>query len=157
MKKYLASIAVIIFAVSFFAYQQTAESRKLDSAKTFSEIKPQVMPAVAFGVSEKVSSFALASPEIGITNKQSAEEKARAVPNREPFRKQVADASHDTDAAIANFSAVPMPAPALSFDGLSSNDTTAAFGFRVVPPDPNGDVGPNHYVQSVKRPRLLEC
>ena len=42
-----------------------------------------------------------------------------------------------------------MPTPILSFDGVSSTDNANAFGFRVIPPDPNGDVGPNHYVQSV--------
>lgn len=41
------------------------------------------------------------------------------------------------------------PAPSLSFDGISNADNQAAVGFRVWPPDPNGDVGPNHYVQWV--------
>lgn len=36
----------------------------------------------------------------------------------------------------------PMPAPFRNFDGL---DHTVASGF---PPDPNGDVGPNHYIQT---------
>jgi hypothetical protein len=41
------------------------------------------------------------------------------------------------------------PAPTLSFDGLSNADNAAAVGFQVWPPDVNGDVGPNHYVQWV--------
>lgn len=41
----------------------------------------------------------------------------------------------------------PTPAPALSFDGTSDDDNAAVAGGRVVPPDTNGDVGPNHYVQ----------
>src|SRR5260221_104861 len=41
----------------------------------------------------------------------------------------------------------PMPAPLLTFAGTSDNDNQALVGFRVVPPDTNGDVGPNHYVQ----------
>ena len=39
--------------------------------------------------------------------------------------------------------------PSLVFDGLTSDDNNAAFGFRVAPPDTSGDVGPNHYVQAV--------
>jgi subtilisin-like proprotein convertase family protein len=39
--------------------------------------------------------------------------------------------------------------PALSFAGLSNQDNSTAFGFRVSPPDTVGDVGPNHYVQMV--------
>ena len=42
-----------------------------------------------------------------------------------------------------------MPAPLLSFDGVSNQDNFNAFGFRVSPPDTDGDVGPNHYVQIV--------
>ena len=43
--------------------------------------------------------------------------------------------------------AIPSPAPGLTFDGNSSADNTAVFGSTVAPPDTNGAVGPNHYVQ----------
>ncbi len=39
------------------------------------------------------------------------------------------------------------PAPTLSFDGTNDDDNAVVVGGRVVPPDTNGDVGPNHYVQ----------
>lgn len=42
-----------------------------------------------------------------------------------------------------------MPTPSLTFDGATSADNRAALGFNVLPPDVNGDVGPNHYVSSV--------
>lgn len=34
-----------------------------------------------------------------------------------------------------------------NFEGSNDDDNAAAFGFRIVPPDTEGDVGPNHYVQ----------
>ncbi len=41
-----------------------------------------------------------------------------------------------------------MPAPSLTFEGLSSIDNVnASGGSTVMPPDTVGDVGPNHYVQ----------
>src|SRR5438067_5095881 len=44
----------------------------------------------------------------------------------------------------------PMPSPAQSFAGLNHNDSCVGgqcgSGW---PPDPNGDVGPNHYIQAV--------
>lgn len=46
-------------------------------------------------------------------------------------------------------SALSVPSPSLTFDGISSADNGAAFGVMFAPPDTNGDVGPNHYVQSV--------
>ncbi len=37
--------------------------------------------------------------------------------------------------------------PLVNFEGLSNTDNFNLFGFRVNPPDPIGDVGPNHYVE----------
>src|SRR6478752_5836291 len=38
-----------------------------------------------------------------------------------------------------------MPAPSLTFDGMNSTQS----GCGCLPPDSNGDVGPNHYVNAV--------
>jgi hypothetical protein len=40
-------------------------------------------------------------------------------------------------------------APSLIFDGQSDDENAAVLGFRVVPPDTNGDVGKNDYVQFI--------
>jgi hypothetical protein len=42
-----------------------------------------------------------------------------------------------------------IPAPLLTFEGLSNQDNFNVFGFRVNPPDPNGEVGPNNYVEII--------
>jgi hypothetical protein len=42
-----------------------------------------------------------------------------------------------------------MPGPSLTFEGISSDDNAAAFGFRIEPPDTNADVGPDHIVETV--------
>src|SRR6266480_749581 len=42
-----------------------------------------------------------------------------------------------------------IPAPLLTFEGLSNQDNFNVFGFRVNPPDPNGEVGPNNYVEMI--------
>ena len=39
--------------------------------------------------------------------------------------------------------------PTQNFEGLSNQDNFNIFGFRVNPPDPVGDVGPNHYVEMI--------
>ena len=119
-----------------------------EQTRDLAEIKAQNFKAVAFGISPRVSDFAPASPAVGQTSKKNAEE-TRAVPNNQTFRKELAGAVHDTDNSLVNFSDAPMPPASLSFDGVSSSDNADAYGFRVVPPDPNGDVGPNHYVQTV--------
>ena len=42
-----------------------------------------------------------------------------------------------------------IPAPLLTFEGLSNVDNFNIFGFRVNPPDPNGEVGPNNFVEMI--------
>ena len=42
-----------------------------------------------------------------------------------------------------------IPAPEFSFEGLNNDDNFNTLGVRVTPPDTNGDIGPNHYVQTV--------
>jgi subtilisin-like proprotein convertase family protein len=55
-------------------------------------------------------------------------------------------ASVQSEAPLVN-----IPTPANTFEGLSNQDNFnhPAIGFRVLPPDTVGDVGPNHYVQAV--------
>lgn len=40
-------------------------------------------------------------------------------------------------------------APSVNFPGLSDDDNAVYAGTRIVPPDTNGDVGPNHYFQYI--------
>lgn len=42
-----------------------------------------------------------------------------------------------------------MPQPLATFAGLNNLDNVAVIGYPVAPPDTNGDIGPNHYVQWV--------
>jgi len=42
-----------------------------------------------------------------------------------------------------------MPSPIQGFEGVNNNDNQILTGSAVLPPDTNGDVGPNHYVQWV--------
>jgi hypothetical protein len=50
-------------------------------------------------------------------------------------------ATKHSDVEVAQSTLGPMPDPIASFDGVSD--------IRFLPPDPNGDVGPDHYVQMV--------
>jgi S-layer homology domain len=53
---------------------------------------------------------------------------------------------HITDSVVQNFfGPLAMPTPILTFEGISS----VTSGCGCLPPDTNGDVGPNNYVQTV--------
>ena len=75
--------------------------------------------------------------------------------NREVIRPVDANAPRTPDAALSSKTQgkngvapkVPNP-PTVSFEGTSIADTIA-IGQGFLPPDTNGDVGPNHYVQTV--------
>ena len=59
-------------------------------------------------------------------------------------------AGHSADGVLQLFNPTPtIPAPLLTFEGMSNQDNFNIFGFRVNPPDPNGDVGPNNYVEMI--------
>ena len=54
------------------------------------------------------------------------------------------------DSVAQTSQAASVVGPALAnFEGLSNQDNFTIFGGRVNPPDPVGDVGPNHYVEMV--------
>jgi hypothetical protein len=53
------------------------------------------------------------------------------------------------EASVESAPPVSIAAPIRNFEGLSNQDNFNVHGFRVNPPDPVGDVGPNHYVEMV--------
>jgi hypothetical protein len=109
---------------------------------------PKFSTAVAFDVSP-------AARDLPPAKKGFASSIVREVrPERGPVAK---DKGFSGDAAVqgysqtagAQVSAVTIPSPLQNFEGLSNQDNFNTFGFRVNPPDPNGDVGPNHYVEMI--------
>src|SRR5438876_3255851 len=57
--------------------------------------------------------------------------------------------SGDTAVQLSQPTASAIPTTLANFEGLSNQDNFNIFGFRVNPPDPNGAVGPNHYVEMI--------
>jgi hypothetical protein len=51
--------------------------------------------------------------------------------------------------AAATAASATIPSPSLTFEGMSNDDNIPVLGFQISPPDPVGDVGPNHYVEMV--------
>ncbi|REJ76381.1 MAG: hypothetical protein DWQ47_12300 [Acidobacteria bacterium] len=154
MRRGYAVIAVL-FSVTAVLFTIGTEMTRKGSAqqigsRVFRELRPVFVPAAASGESVRVSDLA---PAVPVSNGKSgkmgrAEQQARTVDNKIPFRKQVEGVAPDAENPVSSFSDFSVPAPLTSFDGLSSNDNFAAYGFRIFPPDTIGDVGPDHYVQA---------
>ncbi|MFN2529825.1 MAG: proprotein convertase P-domain-containing protein [Pyrinomonadaceae bacterium] len=77
--------------------------------------------------------------------------------NAEIIRTIDNNAKGTPDAAIARVSGVnskeiapkAMPTPTINFETISLTDTTALPGQGFLPPDINGEIGPNHFVETV--------
>ncbi|MDH3815301.1 MAG: carboxypeptidase regulatory-like domain-containing protein, partial [Acidobacteriota bacterium] len=70
------------------------------------------------------------------------------VPIRVPESlRRIPNVNRGPDALSQMVPGLSEPTSILSFEGYSSDDNQALFGFRMMPPDTDGDVGPNHYVQ----------
>ncbi len=140
-------VPVVTLALSFAFLPETARkavSASADGREFFASLKPQSSEAVKFAVSPPLSSLVGRSPEQKFDPKQVREEQDKQIPSRE-----IPGAAHDTDGPLARFLTDPMPPPLLSFDGMNNIDNGINHGILVLPPDTNGDVGPNHYVQSM--------
>jgi len=110
--------------------------------------QPKFSNQVAFDVSPALRDMAAARK----TASHPAKDEIR--PERGPV---APDRGFSGDGAIqaasaqlqAGASAASIPAPLVNFEGMSNQDNFNIFGFRVNPPDPVGDVGPNNYVEMI--------
>ena len=151
-RKVLSITATLIMIVSLLAVFPAAAAPQ-DTTPAMPSFKPPTpkfsMPA-AFDVSPALRDMASArrvSPSTPAADKE-------VRPDRGPF---ATDQGFSGDGAAqvtspqlkSQSSAATVSAPIANFEGLSNLDNFNVFGFRVNPPDPVGDVGPNHYVEMI--------
>jgi hypothetical protein len=105
-----------------------------------------VRPASGFGVSPPVRELVLRQPAVVRPPRPVEWEKENKVRAKSQRRR---GPSRDEALQVFEPAVTAIPAPALTFEGLSSANNLAEFGSRPIPPDPVGDVGPGHYVQMV--------
>src|SRR5438552_4374931 len=131
----LAAAALVFLAVSpHVAAQPTARPQPLI---------PKFSTAVAFDVSPALRSLPLAKKFVADPSKL-----LEIRPERGPRAHSRGYKSGDA-ALQALTAAVAIPSPLANFEGLSNQDNLNIFGFRVNPPDPNGEIGPNNYVEMI--------
>jgi hypothetical protein len=81
-----------------------------------------------------------------IKRPESAEKEKEVRPDRGP---EIASEGYSPDSALQAEESFAGLSTIQNFEGLSNADNFSVFGFRVNPPDPVGDVGPNHYVEMI--------
>ena len=80
----------------------------------------------------------------------------REIPNEATPRKGGAGYSKTvSDPVVQRQFGLSQPEPSVQFEGASDDDNAAVVGFRIVPPDTEGDVGPGHYVQYINNVAVI--
>jgi hypothetical protein len=152
-KKVFSISATLILIVTLLGVFPAAAAHQQSTAArpSFKPPTPKFTAPVAFDVSPTLSSLVAANPP----NPGPGSDKIVEIrPDRGP---DVIDngfsgngaASAAVSPRSSSASALAIAAPIANFEGLSNQDNFNTFGFRVNPPDPNGEVGPNHYVEMI--------
>jgi len=116
-------------------------------AATGGSVRPsKVMRPTGFGVTPPLRSVTPLAPAVGAED--------REVPNKEATVFPVlpgAEASGTAPemAAPVVVSDILAPAPIVAFDGLDSDTNASVLGYRIAPPDTQGAVGQDYFVQWV--------
>jgi len=138
----LAAVLLVLVAAAllFLAASPPAAAQRTGRPQP---LTPKFSTAVAFDVSPAVRSLPQIArphtfaPDTIIEPRERGEEGPKA--------HQVKPRSGD--GALQLFRPRPaIPGPLQTFEGMSNQDNFNVFGFRVNPPDPNGEVGPNNFV-----------
>lgn len=137
----LLIFGLIVLSTTLISRLATAE-KVVNEATQVSA--PLFRPAAALAESARIGDYRSESKRLTVTPPKVKETRAMPVAKALPTNSQRSE-----DGSIARFSAVAMPAPSLTFDGLANYDNIDAFNLLIIPPDMTGDVGPNHYVQIV--------
>lgn len=141
MKKSSLITLVVILALAFLLYRHPAETRT--DSPIFLPDRPLASKAVAFAESRPLRALSSESSDA-----PRAAGGIRDIGKSAPSD-SVPSALHGVDQAMAVFGSTPMPQPLKSFPGLSDEDNTVVYQLLILPPDMNGDVGPEHYFQAV--------
>ncbi|MGB7218395.1 MAG: immunoglobulin domain-containing protein, partial [Vicinamibacterales bacterium] len=144
----LAGVAMVaLLAVGVVTAQRASGTSSQDAADPSSAaLIPEVGQTVAFAVSRPVAEIPEEIP-LRATSPEGTVRPLAALPGAQTSA--VSSARTAAPQPVLPLANMPQPLAA-NFDGVSSQDVADAFGGnRIVPPNTNGDVGPNHYVQAV--------
>ena len=140
-KRYPLTLLLMVFSLGFFLSRQTPP---IHSQPSTLRVGPATSSrAVTFAESQPLTVLREASERLSRSQTPVRETGLTAPSLLAP------SGIHDTDGSLATFGSTQMPDPLISFSGLSDEDNTVIHSLFIMPADMNGDVGPNHYVQTV--------
>ncbi|MGE5374657.1 MAG: hypothetical protein ACM3XO_06325 [Bacteroidota bacterium] len=141
--KRVTSIAfVLIVIASLLAVIPAAAAPEPAPSQAFKAPKPKFSSNIAFDISPTLREMAANRVVPAITEGDDDED------IRDERNPSVVDTGFAGDTVVQSTApSLAIPSTLANFEGVSNQDNFNIFGFRVNPPDPVGDVGPNHYVE----------
>ena len=153
-KKIFPIIAILVMVASLLGVIPAAASNSSAAAQAFKAPKAKFFDSVASDVSPALRDLPKRNASQAVDDPNAEPVDIR--PDRGP---SASDNGFSGDGAVSAATsplakALTVSTPSLAgtlanFEGISNQDNFNIFGFRVNPPDPVGDVGPNHYVEMV--------
>ena len=137
-RKILPVFATLVMIISLLGIFPAGASPQA----AFKAPKPKFSDNVAFDVSPTLRDMAAhrVTPEVTADEEDEDIREERGIP--------ATDQGFLGDGVVqSSVTSLTIPSSIANFEGVSNQDNFNLFGFRVNPPDPVGDVGPNHYVE----------
>jgi hypothetical protein len=145
----ITAVVVLICAAAAMAFMAVSSPASAQATARMRPLIPKFSKAVAFDVSPALRDL-VPSPKRFVPSSSVLEVR----PERGPvphYKGHSIDGALQTSSQVGAAGVVgPLISSTLAnFEGLSNQDNFNIFGFRVNPPDPNGEVGRNHYVEMI--------
>lgn len=134
-RRWISAICVAFGVMVPLRSAAQSSSNTRFKARVSSDVRHDTSPPLREIRSKPVLPGASREVEIRVPSKIAGKPKPE-VGREDPLRQR----------AVGSAAAPPL---SLTFEGQSDDENAAVVGFRVVPPDTNGDVGKNHYVQFI--------
>src|SRR6059058_3755115 len=139
----ITAAVILMSAAAAMLFMSVSPPASAQPTARMRPLTPKFSAAVAFDISPALRTLPLGKKYVADPSKL-----LEIRPERGPRAQSKGYKSGDK--ALQTFSAaLAIAAPLLTFEGLSNQDNFNIFGGRVNPPDPDGEVGPNNYVEMV--------
>ena len=139
----ITAVVILMSAAAAMLFMSVSPPASAQPTAHMQPLTPKFSTAVAFDISPALRTLPVAKKYVADPSNL-----LEIRPERGPRAQSKGYKSGDK--ALQTFSpALAIVAPLLTFEGVSNEDNFNIFGFRVNPPDPNGEIGPNHYVEMI--------
>ena len=144
----ITAVVILISAAAAMLFMAASPRASAQPTARTHPLTPKFSKAVALDISPAVRDLPRAARPLFFDPNKIIEVRPERRGGEGPEAHRVK--GYSADEARQLLSPAPtIPTPLLTFEGLSNQDNFNLYGGRVNPPDPDGEVGPNHYLELI--------